>query len=311
MVPACFSVYIWRLHHSNSLSNKQIFPAYSYLYTMSRPFTSQREVGLSVSYNSILKEVDLSSDAILKEEQSLQIWNSTGNRLSETKQRNNRFPSYTEMIASVLLSDGSKTKTLQDIYIVMQDRYPFLEQRGRSWKNSVRHTLSFNECFLKVPRPDSGQRCNWTIHPKYMQRFSQGDFKTSRVLSNRKRAYEKQITECSKTRYFNNSLGYLDNNQLYAPDHRHHSNSECKECSHPYLLFQELQRTNIEQQLTSNHQNRLRHYPFYTEKNLTEYNQPVKHNYSCIDEFQSENFRVCVDFSKFCISLLNEGIPGH
>ncbi|VDQ14818.1 unnamed protein product [Trichobilharzia regenti] len=44
------------------------------------------------------------------------------------------------------------------------------------WQNSIRHALSFNDCFIKVPRPtgESGKGSYWTIHPKAIDMFNNG-----------------------------------------------------------------------------------------------------------------------------------------
>ena len=116
----------------------------------------------------------------------------------------NNFPSYTEMIATILLSERPAAKTLQEIYSFMEKRYPFLKQRGASWKNSVRHTLSLSECFVKMPRPDSGRRCDWTVHPVYLHQFSCGNFKKPRQMKKNLRAAKFAPGQCSKTLFENN-----------------------------------------------------------------------------------------------------------
>ena len=256
--------------------------------------------------------VDQLTGAVGREEPKLETWNSTGSLSLEANQRSSRFPSYTEMIATVLLSDASRAKALQGIYMLMKIKYPFLEQRGRSWKNSVRHTLSFNECFLKVPREDSGQRCNWTIHPKYLRRFLMGNFKTSRALSRRRKGIEKETTECPKAKLSNGCLLHLHNNQINTmQQHQFPSMNhfQCVQCSYP--LFQDQERTVIQQQTTSSHQSRLRHYPLYNPTNPNGYNWPMKYDYSRDVESHDDNFRIYSDFSKFCIKLLNEEITEH
>ena len=274
--------------------------------------TQLEKVYLTVT-DSIVKGVNQLTAAVVREEPKLEIWNSTESLSLEANQRSSRFPSYTEMIATILLSDASTAKALQDIYMLMERKYPFLEQRGHSWKNSVRHTLSFNECFLKIPREDSGQRCNWTIHPKYMRRFLLGNFKTSRVLSRRRKGMEKEMEECPKAKLSNASLLHLHNNQMNGMQQYHFQSMNDFHCS--YSVFQEQERADIQQHptttTTSSHQNRLRHYPLYNPTNHNAYNWPMKHDFSCNQESYDDNFRLYYDFSKFCIKLLNEEITGY
>uniref|UniRef100_A0A8C2TBT7 Fork-head domain-containing protein n=1 Tax=Coturnix japonica TaxID=93934 RepID=A0A8C2TBT7_COTJA len=44
------------------------------------------------------------------------------------------------------------------------------------WRNSVRHNLSLNECFVKAGRSDNGKGHFWAIHPANMEDFAKGDY---------------------------------------------------------------------------------------------------------------------------------------
>ncbi|XP_010193242.1 PREDICTED: forkhead box protein F1-like, partial [Mesitornis unicolor] len=61
----------------------------------------------------------------------------------------------------------------------LQSRFPFFRGSYQGWKNSVRHNLSLNECFIKLPkglgRPGKGHY--WTIDPASEFMFEEGSFR--------------------------------------------------------------------------------------------------------------------------------------
>ncbi|KAJ7311884.1 hypothetical protein JRQ81_006200 [Phrynocephalus forsythii] len=76
-------------------------------------------------------------------------------------------------------SSPSKRLTLSEIYQFLQSRFPFFRGSYQGWKNSVRHNLSLNECFIKLPkglgRPGKGHY--WTIDPASEFMFEEGSFR--------------------------------------------------------------------------------------------------------------------------------------
>lgn len=107
---------------------------------------------------------------------------------SSSQQQNGSLPSYTAMIAQAILSKEGHRSTLSDIYEYMSKTFPALERRGTGWRNCVRHTLSLNDCFIKLHRPENGRSCNWAVHPTYFESFSRGDYRKRRSIRKRARA---------------------------------------------------------------------------------------------------------------------------
>ncbi|XP_065066505.1 forkhead box protein D1-like [Rhopilema esculentum] len=109
------------------------------------------------------------------------------NNAGSNQQQGGSLPSYTAMIAQAILSKEGHRSTLSDIYEFMSKTFPALERRGTGWRNCVRHTLSLNDCFIKLHRPENGRSCNWAVHPTYFESFSRGDYRKRRSIRKRAR----------------------------------------------------------------------------------------------------------------------------
>ncbi|CAN0161817.1 unnamed protein product [Lampetra planeri] len=87
--------------------------------------------------------------------------------------------SYIALIVMAIQSSPAKRVTLSEIYQFLQGRFPFFRGAYQGWKNSVRHNLSLNECFVKLPkglgRPGKGHY--WTIDPASEFMFEEGSFR--------------------------------------------------------------------------------------------------------------------------------------
>ena len=58
--------------------------------------------------------------------------------------------SYISLITLSVQSAASRMCTLNEIYQFIMDLYPYYRQNQQRWQNSIRHSLSFNDCFVKV-----------------------------------------------------------------------------------------------------------------------------------------------------------------
>lgn len=92
--------------------------------------------------------------------------------------------SYIALTAMAIWSSPERMLPLSEIYRFITDRFPYYRRNTQRWQNSLRHNLSFNDCFVKVPRrPDRpGKGAYWTLHPQAFDMFENGS-----LLRRRKR----------------------------------------------------------------------------------------------------------------------------
>ena len=99
-------------------------------------------------------------------------------------QRHNKPPhSYITLIAMAIRDSPSGRVTLAQINDYLRARWAFFRGPYTGWRNSVRHNLSLNECFVKVLRDPArpwGKDNYWTINPHSEYVFMDGSFRRRR-----------------------------------------------------------------------------------------------------------------------------------
>lgn len=77
--------------------------------------------------------------------------------------------SYNELIIEAIKTSDVGMLSLQDIYDYIQDSYDYFKRTTVAWQNSIRHNLSVQKIFERVPRPSTmpGKGGLWRLAPVY------------------------------------------------------------------------------------------------------------------------------------------------
>nr|CAA67729.1 fork head homologue 4 [Homo sapiens]CAA67730.1 unnamed protein product [Homo sapiens] len=91
--------------------------------------------------------------------------------------------SYATLICMAMQASKATKITLSAIYKWITDNFCYFRHADPTWQNSIRHNLSLNKCFIKVPREkdEPGKGGFWRIDPQYAERLLSGAFKKRRL----------------------------------------------------------------------------------------------------------------------------------
>ncbi|KAM6312764.1 forkhead box protein D5-B-like [Podargus strigoides] len=92
--------------------------------------------------------------------------------------------SYVALIAMAIRASPEQRLPLRGIYAYIAGRFPYYRGGPKGWQNSVRHNLSLNPCFRRLPRrpgtPSPHRGGEWALDPAFHDMFPGGDYRRRR-----------------------------------------------------------------------------------------------------------------------------------
>ncbi|XP_063682331.1 forkhead box protein K1-like isoform X2 [Bolinopsis microptera] len=167
------------------------------------------------------------ADRIKSEQRALEV----ANRLTQANcdvSADEKPPySYAQLIVQAIASSESKHLTLSGIYQFIMKTYPYYKAADKGWQNSIRHNLSLNRYFIKVPRAqdEPGKGSFWRLDKNSEPKLVEQAFR---------RRNKRSLIPCRTT------LGMMSRSAPASPTHGNNTFDQYSRPSSPCITIPEL-----------------------------------------------------------------------
>ena len=118
------------------------------------------------------------------EQPLFQLFNSSPATVSKKRKRSKAPPgkppySYVALITMAIKSSPHHKMTLAGILKFIYENFPYYRTCPLQWRNAIRHNLTLNDCFVKLPRDlhDGNRGHYWTVDPSSEMTFDEGKYR--------------------------------------------------------------------------------------------------------------------------------------
>ena len=96
--------------------------------------------------------------------------------------------------------------TLTQILKFIHERFPYYRTCPLKWRNAIRHNLSLNDCFIKLPRDmnDENRGHYWTVKPSSEMMFDEGKYRRRKRRCTRNQNVDEILPSLVKQNDFSN-----------------------------------------------------------------------------------------------------------
>ena len=175
------------IHHPLYTQHSTYTKPTSQHHTLQTPHTPLLKHAGSCSPESCHTKVNhMKTSDVIVDSTDMSSWEQRHRRSGKSKpyKRHNKPPfSYITLIAMAIRESPQQRLTLAEINDYLMARFPFFRGAYTGWRNSIRHNLSLNECFVKVLRDPArpwGKDNYWVINPDSHYVFVDGVFRRVR-----------------------------------------------------------------------------------------------------------------------------------
>ncbi|CAH8606764.1 unnamed protein product [Schistosoma bovis] len=128
--------------------------------------------------------------------------------------------SYAQLIIQAIASAPNQRLTLADIYAHISKTFPYYKPHEKGWQNSIRHNLSLNRYFIRVPRSQSepGKGAFWQLDPYCETCLISQAFRKRRQTSSKSSSSSADLNQTNNANNNANDDSNNDQNQYDGDD---------------------------------------------------------------------------------------------